>query len=562
MNKSKALLIPFTLGLLTTACSTTNQQTQNTVLGEAQANESQASAQDSSQPTQDEHRLASQAAKITELEQALLENNQELASLHKALDEKDQIIYSMQQQEANAELLNQLTIEKQLRSELEEKYSALKLENTKLKDEIARLEQTSQLTQNRQADMDSAEQDSVINREFLQLNDSFQRLDSAHFVLNKKYQSLLGENARLQDQYDALKTENTENERTIRDLKAENLRLGGALSDVRAQHQVLWDKIQAFNQQGLQTTQSQPNTEQTVANTTPVVNDQDQRDLIAALDSKNTELESQVEGLSARLAFMKEQQKIRNQEVQSIQQEFARMQQDFLDKQEVYEIELTALNAKRELLEEENKATRAQLEQATDDLLATQTKLQAMTAHLSEVESALAQLQKINKDQENEAISVRAQMAGFQGQLNTEIKEVVWQVPSQMSLNDTFEVIVTASLNSPVAGQTYQAQLLTDSDINMISAEQVESVVDEGRLQWRWRLSGLNEKPNAQMNLFVVQNMSYQEQSIARLVYQDKKALTLTNDDLVSKYGYWIAAILAGLLGGFLVGRVNKSKNS
>ena len=96
----------------------------------------------------------------------------------------------------------------------------------------------------------------------------------------------------------------------------------------------------------------------------------------------------------------------------------------------------------------------------------------------------------------------------------------------------------------------------------MISDRVASAVVQNGRLQWRWRVAGLNEKPDAQLNLFVNQQMNFQDQVFQRQIYRGSETLSLVNTNLFDKYGYWGMAILLGLIGGFLIGRINKSKNA
>ncbi|MFT6655571.1 MAG: hypothetical protein ACJAWI_002345, partial [Marinomonas primoryensis] len=61
---------------------------------------------------------------------------------------------------------------------------------------------------------------------------------------------------------------------------------------------------------------------------------------------------------------------------------------------------------------------------------------------------------------------------------------------------------------------------------------------------------------------FVSQQINFEDQSIQRQVYRGNETLSLINTNLFEKYGYWVGAILLGLLGGFLIGRLNKSKNT
>ena len=174
----------------------------------------------------------------------------------------------------------------------------------------------------------------------------------------------------------------------------------------------------------------------------------------------------------------------------------------------------------------------------------------------------LASTQQALESKENSGISIAAAIDALQLQLSSTLQNVQWQLPSEVSLHNNFEILVSAEVQPSLSGQSYQAELVTDSDIQMVSDSIATAVVQNGRLQWRWRVAGLNEKPDAQLNLFVSQQISFQDQTIQKQVYRGNETLSLINTNWFEKYGYWAGAILLALLGGFFIGRLNKRKNN
>jgi hypothetical protein len=152
-------------------------------------------------------------------------------------------------------------------------------------------------------------------------------------------------------------------------------------------------------------------------------------------------------------------------------------------------------------------------------------------------------------------------MEALQAQISSRLINVRWQLPNEMALDSAFEIIVTARAQPFSSGQTYLAELITDSAIKMISDPVANAVVRSGALQWRWRVTGLHENPDAQLSLIVNQQINIQGQEITRQIYRGSESVSLLNTNLFEKYGYWAGAILFGLFGGFLVGRLNGRKN-
>jgi len=193
-------------------------------------------------------------------------------------------------------------------------------------------------------------------------------------------------------------------------------------------------------------------------------------------------------------------------------------------------------------------------------LASAQASLNEKNQQVSDLNEALVKLKNDLGVLENDTISLQAESHSMDLQLASSMQTVNWQLPNEMALNDTFEILVTATVAQPVLGQSYEAELITDSEIKMISNSKVKANIEGGQLQWRWRVAGLNENPEAELNLLIRQQLSFKNQAIQRLVYQDSQSLALINTNLFEKYGYWAIAILLGLLGGFLIGRIGKGK--
>ncbi|MEC8483183.1 MAG: hypothetical protein VXY99_05120, partial [Pseudomonadota bacterium] len=161
-------------------------------------------------------------------------------------------------------------------------------------------------------------------------------------------------------------------------------------------------------------------------------------------------------------------------------------------------------------------------------------------------------------NQVNNLIPFEGAVLSLQQQLKSELSDVRWTLPTSANLHDTFEIQLSATVDQPVQGQTYFAELFTDSALSMMSSSEAEATVNQGKLNFRWRLSGLNERPNATMNVSVTQAVNYDGQMILRKVYRDTQSVELISNDWLGKYGFWVAAILGGLLIGFVGGKVGK----
>ncbi|MGB7391061.1 hypothetical protein, partial [Marinomonas sp.] len=394
------------------------------------------------------------------------------------------------------------------------------------------------------------------SQHFLDLNNSFQTLDSEHYALNQAYQSLIKKQAGLQEKYAALSNENQTNQQSLAFLQQENRRLAEQIAAARSQNQILWTKVHSQREtiDGLQ------------KGTTSSVDQ-------ASLDSRDTgQLHSDIIKLSGVIEAQKTL-------IADYQDEMAGLEA-LLQKGAADKAKLKALEARLSTLSKLNLAADRQLAKSRSMLVNQQQEQARLADSLAQSKAQQATLQQRldaielrAKNSESQRVALESQVNGLipfqaevnalQAQIDSGLSNVRWQIPNEMSLHNTFEILVTATVDKPVAGQTYVAELVTDSAIQMVSASEAEAVIQNGQLQWRWRVNGLNERPKATLNLFISQQMNYQGQRIMRQIYRDSDTLALTNNNLLDKYGYWGMAILVGLLGGFLVGRVNrKDKNS
>ncbi|MCB5161882.1 hypothetical protein [Marinomonas algarum] len=553
MNVCKRMVIPITFGLALSACSTTSQQQTDAML--TGANEVSTAVQTSGQenPTAEsspspsinntaklEQDIQAKNRQIDSLQQQLSKNQQRLVELNKALNQKDTLIASLQKErDQSAEALADLEAQKMQRALLESRYAALNLENDQLKNDISHLKNENQVLKQRITALES--------------------LPKSQGDYPMRYLSLLSDNTQLQQAYADLELANEANQQQLASLKKENLILGGALSDSRAQQQVLWDRIQAFEvakditdvlSDKAKAADAEP--EERRDNTDRKNADQksiplDQGSTIAAYELENQRLRAELTQLQGRIA--RQEQALSDYQIDIVRLEAA------LDENANYEARWKALDNKLIQAQKDNAALSIRLNTAQEALRLRQAELSAMTDQLSRTQQSL----ELN---ENRSISIEAAIASLQSQTNASLQNIQWQLPSEMGLYDTFEILVSAEVTPSLSGQAYQAELVTDSDIQMISDRVASAVVQNGRVQWRWRVSGLNEKPDAQLNVFVTQQMNFQDQVIQRQVYRGAKTLSLVNTNLLEKYGYWGMAILFGLLGGFLIGRTNKSRKN
>lgn len=507
--------------------------------------------------------IQSKNALILSLQQQLDDKGQQLFLLNQSLDEKDRTISELQKTTSNAELIAALEAQKAAREELESRYTGLTLDSDVLKRRIAQLEKDNIALTN---------ENTRLKAQVARLQTLPEPISVPATVQDNRFETgylaLLDENQSLQQEYSLLEADNESNQQRLASLKNENLILGGALSDARAQHQVLWDKIRSF-----EVKQAQPldtyeapveaiitpaiaptksitvplNTVVTDAATSPQITPPLQATPAPDYERENAQLRRDLADLKIRV----ERQK---RAIATYQNDVVKLEAS-LDESANYEARWKEMDTKLAQAQQNNTALSIQVNVAQEALATSQQALKALADTLETTQQAL-QLE------ENKGISVAALIDSLELQTSATLNNVQWQLPNEIALHNTFEILVSADVQPALSGQTYFAELVTDSDIQMISDGIASAVVQNGRLQWRWRVAGLNEKPKAQLNLFVTQQINFQEQVIERQVYRGNQALSLINTNLFEKYGYWGIAILLGLLGGFLIGRINKSRNT
>ncbi|WP_133012474.1 hypothetical protein [Marinomonas flavescens] len=555
MKTRTTILIPLALGLMVSACTTTtstSSQGQGTKLIEG-TTPSQTTTEIMSKNAIFTQEMGKNNQKIESLKQTLVINNEQLLSLQKTLDAQDKSIAALSQSPSDAESLVNIEKEKRLRESAESQYAELKIENDHLVSQIKRLEGKNTALRNKITKTIPSEQTS---REFLSLNDSFQTLDSAHYALSQEYQTLGKEQRLLQQKYDSLNKENQDNQQSLVSLKKDNGRLGEIIAKARAQNSALLAEIGA-----------QRNSIDALQKGTSTAPDQVRLD---ALDAD--QLRSEIAKLKSVIAAQKSLIADYQGDVLELTTSLS-AGADNKAKIQALAKRLAALGAMNTSVNRKLTRSQSALQASLADQNMLAKSLASSQAQQAELQKQLEAIKAETKGREsqqmqlesqiNNLIPFQAEVNALQSQINSGLSNVKWQVPNKMSLHNNFEILVTATVENPVAGQTYVAELVTDSAIQMVSASEAEAVLKDGQLQWRWRVSGLNERPKAKLNLFVSQQMNYQGQRIMRQVYRDSDTVALTNDDLFDKYGYWGIAILVGLLGGFLVGRINrKGKNS
>ncbi|MGB0781848.1 MAG: hypothetical protein ACPGRG_01680 [Marinomonas sp.] len=532
MKTNTRIFLPISLGLMLSACSTSSSQdSTNSIATDAiesppaatmPISVNETTAKNVSQNQNQNQEQGANQVLINDLQKKLSDNQKQLAALNLSLDEKDRRIASLQNASPSAETLATLEEQKKIRADLESNYAALQLDNDLLRRRIAQLENE--------------------NSSLKQQISTLENMPTSDDGFKQSYFDLLDVNADLQKKYANLEMDNEAYRKQLTALKKENLILGGALSEARAQHQILWDRIRVLTDSSTKS----PETDNRTAdiNDVPAVTAIPNRPNV---EIENANLRSTLAKLEAQIA---EQKNI----ITEYQSDVLKLE-SALDENADYEARWKQLDAKLAEAQKENALLNVQLLNAEKNQQTVQAELDELTARLSSTLQTL-------ESKENEGISIGAFMDSLQSQIRSTLNNVQWQLPNEIALHNNFEIIVSADVQPSLSGQTYQAELVTDSDIQMVSDRIASAVVQNGRLQWRWRVAGLNEKPEAQLNLFVRQQINIQGQPIQRQIYRGSQTLSLINTNLFEKYGFWGGAILLGLIGGFLIGRVNKSKNT
>lgn len=360
------------------------------------------------------------------------------------------------------------------------------------------------------------------SREELEIQFSALNLDND--LLRYRINELENENRAFEENNTQLERENKSIRAQLEELKQENQALGESLTELRAQHQSLLSQYQTLN-----------NSISTVEEVEqPVIQDAVDKDLeIARLQSLIEEQKTTIAEYQGEIALLK----------------------SALSESQDYESRWQELDEKLAEAQQRNRLLSDQINAAESALSASESAPNPLLERLNNLREAL-------NAQENSGILMTAVMDGLQEQMSTRLLDIDWQLPNEMALHNTFEIIVTARAQPSLSGQTYLAELVTDSAIQMISEPVTTAAIESGALQWRWRVSGLNEKPSARLNLIVNQQINFQNQIVMRQVYRGSETLSLINTNLLEKYGYWAGAILLALLGGFVVGRLNNRKKN
>ncbi|CUB03454.1 hypothetical protein [Marinomonas fungiae] len=563
MKKPYRYVVPVALGTILTACSHTS------VITDSASSESNAQTLWSASPQDVEQSNVLSPAKVSELEllrQRIADNADRIVQLTAQLDEKDRLLAELMSNDKDAALLLTIQQLEKERNALEIRYNQLRLENDRLTAQIHTLENDIQVTK-----LSSSEQQA----DFVALNRNFRTLDSAHYALSKDYRDLSIEHAHLKSQLDTLTEQNKHLAQEFSLLNEENLKLGGALSEARAQHQVLWDKIRV---QG------------NVIDTLQTQNAELQRKggLIIAAEGNPDNLPDLAK-LEAKITRLKAELSAQNDLISGYQVDVAQLESALTRQENDLNGQLETLQNRYQELTARHKQLNAELSNMRDMLNARDQRIASLQQELDRSDQQKAtllaeikQLREQHEDSLQQIVSLEQQAAveaeqktklenqvnnlipfegavmSLQRQLQSELTNVRWTLPTSANLHDTFEIQLSAEVNNPVQGQTYYAELFVDSALSMMSAAEAESTLNQGQLNFRWRLSGLNERPNATMNVSVTQEVNYNGQVILRKIYRDTESVELISKDWLSKYGFWAAAILGGLLMGFGVGKLGR----
>jgi len=421
----------------------------------------------------------------------------------------------------------------------------------------------------------------------------YSTLDDDYQTLDRLYLEQENELARLKSKYKALDSANRKTKSDYTNLRQKNLDLGGAISDARSQQQHLWDQIQVKNKVITsieadnaalreKSTSLENLTSGQVTATLPVVDNSFE---LGTLNAKILVLESEI---SAQKALLTEyQDKLTNLEQSDDKSdlkniEIARLGQALVDLNADYK----ELNYQFEQLELAQGVSREQQHALLQKLTTAEENVTNLAVHKTRLETDLTQAQaelvslqdryeasllalesakgtrQSLETQLSDLIELEAISAGLKSHLTTNLSNVLWQIPKQVELGSSFEIILNANVNDGQAGQIFIAELITDSSLELVSSISAEAQASNGILQWRWRAKGVSESQMAQVNLFIHQEIQYQEDRVLREVYRDQQVLSLINDNLFEKYGFWMIAIFAGLMGGFMIGKLNKSNPS
>lgn len=571
MKKPYRYVVPVALGTILTACS--NQSVRDD-------SSSQFSTQISSSQNQTMVSSASRLTTTQEIDQLhtrMAKNFDEIAQLARQLDEKEKALSELMSGYIDAGTLMQIQRLGNERDELELAYNQLHQSNDRLAERIRLLQNDAQVAalQALKPELDVTQSEPEPEVDFVQLNRDYRTLNSAHYALSKNYRDLSIDHAHLKSQVDVLTKQNETLSRNYAALRDQNVLLTGSLTEARTRHQALWDKVRIqgsvidtlqsknaeLQQQGglVATAEGSPSNLPDVSNLTAQVTrlkaelsaqdsmisgyQKDVAQLEAALIRKEQDLTGQLQSLEARYQDLEQRRRQLNTELSELRSALQSRDQRMASLQSQLE---SSSQQKTELLDE--------LQQLREQYLDSQQQIKTL-----EQQALIESQQKAKlENQVNNLIPFEGAVLSLQRQLQSELSNVRWSLPTSANLHDTFEIQLSAEVENPVQGQTYYAELFVDSALDMMSAAEAESTLNQGQLNFRWRLSGLNERPEATMNVSVTQEVNYNGQVILRKIYRDTESVELISNDWLSKYGFWGAAILGGLLIGFGAGKLGR----
>ncbi|SBS31304.1 Chromosome partition protein Smc [Marinomonas aquimarina] len=565
MSKPYRYVIPVALGTLLSACSHQSMRddasSQLTAQTPAKSQFIAASVVDT----------ATDSLTADQLHLQIAQNFERISKLAVQLDEKEKTLSEMMTGNIDASTLMRIQRLSNERDELELIYNQLHQDNERLTAQIREQKTDAPAIAKVMPTTDEGEP----SADFVKLNQDFRTLNSAHYALSKNYRDLSIDHAHLKSRIDTLSDQNQKLSRDYSALSEENLILNGTLTDVRTQHQALWDKIRVQTTV-IDTLQSEnavlqqrggllsvadnagnalPDTATLAAQVTRLQAElsaqnsllsgyqKDVAQLEAALTRQEQDLTGQLNTLETRYQELTQRHRQVNSELTQLRNALQARDQRIATLQDEFEV---SSNEKAELLE--------QLQQLRDQYANSQTQI----ANLQQRALIEAEQKLTLENQVNNLIPFEGAVMSLQRQLQSELSNVRWTLPTSANLNDTFEIQLSAEVTNPVQGQTYFAELFVDSALSMMSAAEAESTLNQGQLNFRWRLSGLNERPNATMNVSVTQEVNYDGQVILRKIYRDTESVELISKDWLNKYGFWGAAILGGLILGFAVGKLGR----
>ena len=555
--------------------------------------------------------ISDNQSKITDLTRQLDQQEAKISSLEST------------QNPTNTAQLVEIESEKQTLSELEASYINLKLENEKLNEAISSLKIQNRLYKEQiiahnievEKDLDNQSRDTLsaeesvadvkqdlsiigLQRDYDLLNSThhtllykYSLLDADYQALDKEYLAQKQSLTQLNKDHDALKKSNQILESDYAALKQKNLDLGGAISDARAQQQTLWDQIQVKDKVIASLEADNSALREKSSSLDKLTSGQ----LTTALPVADNSLE--LGTLNAKILVLESEISAQQELLNEYQDKLTNLEQSD-DKSDLKNIEIAHLGQALSDLNADYKALNYQFKQLELAQAVSREQQALLRQDLAEAQSSVAELTQQKQDlsgelalakeelislharyeesllalesaketrqsleaQLSDLIELEAISAGFKDHLATNLSNVLWQIPKQVELGASFEIILTATVNDSIAGQVFIAELIGDSSLELVSSVSAEAQASNGQIQWRWRAKGVSESQVAQVNLFIHQDIQYQEDRILKEVYRDQKVLSLVNDNLFEKYGFWIIAIFAGLMGGFLIGKLNKSQ--